>query len=546
MRKLLIFIFSLIFCNLYPQKNYVITDSNGNILKEQTSGKIYYQKLDDNNWEYTPNSEWIPINNVVNNEIWILATDEGDRYSSFVCTVANSGTYNMDIYGGIDGKELISTYGVTASGTQINFQIPSGTGKPCSEGYHTYKIRIYANNSANSIIKFAVTKHNSTTITYNRWKMINFGTTSITSINCFMYNGTSTCPALKYVNTWHCSLISEEYYFGDCTALENITMARRMNYVLYLGTNPIPTNSYASKGSFYNCTSLKELVLPEEMNSLIILGPNTNYTNTASYGLCCNCTSLQSVTMPKKLNSCLALGCYNSTFHYSYGAFNNCTSLKSFVFPKEMNSLLALGCYSTSGAYSYGVFANCTSLQSVTLPDSLPSLLYYGGSSQSVIDGGAFTGCVNLVTINGGIYMPSLIGASCAINNCRALISLPICNTYSTNSIPYISVIRAMTVFNQPTMRCSSLILAGTSASVRSNLNTINIDWANSVFSGTNPQIDIRYNALSAATINAIFTALPDYSGSGVTHTINVASNVGSATCTPAIATAKGWTVITL
>lgn len=495
----------------------------------------------DNNFEFTPNSEWISVANVEKNEIWILATDEGDRYSSFVCTVANSGPYNMEIYGGSDGLTLLSTYGSTASGTQMSFQMPTGTGKYCSEGYYTYKIRIYA---TTEILSFSVAKHASTTTTYNRWKIINFGTENINSILCYTWSGNSLCPELVYANTYHCELINMDYCFANCTALVAITMAKRMNSIQYLGTNNTYGHAY---GSFYNCTSLKELVLPEEMNSLINFGPHLTFSNGIGYGFCQNCTSLLSVTFPRALPSCIAFGSYYPTTTYTYGAFYSCTSLHELILPSEMPSLLTLGAHNGGSlGYAYGLAYGCTSLTQITIPDSMPSLISYGGwDNRNSYHNGMVLGCSNLIEIKGGLYMPSLLTCVSAISGCTALTSIPTCSTFSSNSVPFYSVVRALTSFVQPTMRSSNFVLTGTSSSVRSNVTSIIIDWANSVFSGTNPQIDIRYNALSAATINAIFTALPDYSGSGVTHTINVASNVGSATCTPAIATVKGWTVVT-
>jgi hypothetical protein len=54
------------------------------------------------------------------------------------------------------------------------------------------------------------------------------------------------------------------------------------------------------------------------------------------------------------------------------------------------------------------------------------------------------------------------------------------------------------------------------------------------------PQILLNYLNLSSAEINRILTALPTVSG----KTINVSLCTGSAGCNPAIATAKGWTVV--
>ena len=543
MKKILLFLLLIITNLIYSQGiDYVIVDSQGKVLKQVGTGNIYVEKKDANNYEYTPVIDWIKVNDVTDNEIWILANDEGDRYSSFYCTVSASGTYNMQIYGGASGTTLLSTYGATASGTQMNFQIPLSQGKPSYLGYSTYKIRIYATNSSNYILSFGVAQHPSTTVTENRWLIMNFGTKHIKNIesNSFLYAGTivSKIVSLKYVNTWYCREINGNYYFANITSLEKVTMPYTMNYATYIGL--FRTYPFYTYGAFSGCTSLKELIMPVEMNQLTLLSgfphdQNVNYPT----GLASGCTALTYVKMPDKLNSLLYFGSTNS-FGYPIGAFQGCTALQRIDMPTEMNSLISFGS-SKVGILCYGAFQGCTALQTLTIPDSLPSLLHTGGDY-----GGFVSGCTNLTNVYGMKYMPSLLNAKSVYNNCFALNNLPTCSTYGSNSIPFSSVVRNMTNFNQPTLRCSSLLLTGTSASVRSQLTYINIDWANSIFSGTNPQIDLRYNALSNTEIDRIFGLLPNYSGSGVTHTINVASNVGSATCTPSIATLKGWTVIIL
>jgi len=57
---------------------------------------------------------------------------------------------------------------------------------------------------------------------------------------------------------------------------------------------------------------------------------------------------------------------------------------------------------------------------------------------------------------------------------------------------------------------------------------------------GTNQSISYSGCKLSAAALNAIYTAL---SSNGAGKTITVTGNWGTATHTPSIATAKGWTV---
>ncbi|NTW33956.1 MAG: hypothetical protein HGB12_15295 [Bacteroidetes bacterium] len=448
MKKLFaVILFFISFLSIGQTVNKFIS-SGGKILTD-ASGKILYTPHDANNFTYVQRGDWIPVNNVADNEIWILATDEGDRYTSFTCTVANSGTYNVQLIGGSNGTTVLSTYGATASGGKISMQIPSGTGKLCAEGYYTYKIRIYATSSSNAILTFTVEKHASTTTTINNWKIINFGTKGLTSLVCYLSNSYTT---LVYANSYYCS------------SLTSVT--------------------------YYHTTTLKEVILAKYMNKMV------NFSNNI------------------------------------YSAFSGCSSLYKVTMPIQMNSLVNFGGTTTSSG-----FQNCTSLTNIELPAILNSLLYFGSGNGI---NGLFSGCTNLVSVTGATSMSSLNNMTTAYNNDFALTTIPSVTTYSTNSIPFSSVVRNMVTFNQPTLRCSSFLLTGTSNTVRSQLTTINIDWANSLFSGSSPQIDIRWNALNASTIDGIFTALPTVTD----KTINVAGNPGAASCNTAIATAKGWTVI--
>lgn len=473
MKKIITLLLLFISILGYSQVNQVLTDDNGKVVLTSDGTKLLTKEQDPNNFEYTPNPEWIPVAGVANNEIWILAFDgTGDMYSSFKCTVANSGTYNMDIIGGVDGTTVLSTYGATASGTQMNFQIPNGTGKYCLEGYYTYKIRIYATNNANSITEFSVEKHPSTAITYNNWKIINFGTKNITGISCLEAGTTvySICPYLLYGNTYYCTKVSSFFAFGS-SGLVKFTMPKTMNNISRLaGRN----NNTVLQGSFSNCIYLEDVHTPVQMNSLVTLGG---------------------------------------------------------------------GAVSYLGNANTGAFYNCKKLNRITLPNTLPALTNLDGnySTNSYLTEGSWANCNAITEIKGAENLPVLASMKHTFSNDYLLTNIPTFTAVSSNSILFISTgLRALTSFNQPILRCSSFTLTGTNNADRSNINYIQIDWANSQFTG---DIDIRYNNLSAVELDRIFTALPTVV---VSRTIYVASNVGSATCTPTIATAKNWIVVVL
>ena len=73
-----------------------------------------------------------------------------------------------------------------------------------------------------------------------------------------------------------------------------------------------------------------------------------------------------------------------------------------------------------------------------------------------------------------------------------------------------------------------------------SNMHQSCISLGRSLITGTRYSISYASTPLSATEINAIFTRLGTAAG---TQTITVTGTPGAATCTPSIATSKGWTV---
>ncbi|HCY40430.1 MAG TPA: hypothetical protein DHV48_03615 [Prolixibacteraceae bacterium] len=93
---------------------------------------------------------------------------------------------------------------------------------------------------------------------------------------------------------------------------------------------------------------------------------------------------------------------------------------------------------------------------------------------------------------------------------------------------------------NLPKLRVSKISIGTNSTTFKmQRLSVLAIDWANSSYSGTSPQIQLAA-PLDATWLNAMFTALPTVTS----KTIDVRYCDGYATCDPTIATAKGWTVL--
>lgn len=408
MKKIFFILFTLVAFVAYSQSP--LTDVNGKVITSAT-GDILVQEEDPNNFEYTPNAEWIPVNGVTDGEIWILAFDGGTSKLFTITCTTSSGEWQMDIYGGADGKTLLRTYDTT-SNVALSHTLVSGTGKySYTSGYYTYKIVIKPKTVGSDILSIISNSNNTP------YLIANLGTVNLTNMN---FNNSEN---MVYVNTFASSKIIKPYGLSRCVNLEAVTMSQFMDYTTNWDDGP--TNG----GGFEINTKIKQIMFPVSMKSL-------------------------------------------STFRNQY----------------------------------VSIFYQCFSLTYIKFPEDMPSLT----SMQNCLDG-----CSNVANIS-------------------------TIQKLSTYSIPFSSTgLRALTTFNQPVLRCSSFTLTGVSNADRSNINYIQIDWANSQFTGN---VDIRYNNLSATELNRIFSELPTVV---VSRTIYVSSNVGSATCDPTIATAKNWVVIT-
>lgn len=188
------------------------------------------------------------------------------------------------------------------------------------------------------------------------------------------------------------------------------------------------------------------------------------------------------------------LGTMNVTTQNLTWFFGLNPSLQEFEFPRELIN---------NTGFQY-IFSSCPSIRKVKLPDKVNTL------SQSYLSYANVNPNLEEVTGDAETPLPDPFGIAYT-------------NTYN------------LRIWDTPKLKLSiGLLRIGRNGSP---LETFNIDWANSVFT-TGIYLS---GQLTAAKIDAIFTALPPVSG---TEYIDIKYNPGAASCTPSIATAKGWTVI--
>ena len=150
------------------------------------------------------------------------------------------------------------------------------------------------------------------------------------------------------------------------------------------------------------------------------------------------------------------------------------------------------------------------------------------------------TGCINLTTLN--CQYDGAPGLSLDLSTCRNLNSLNVGNITGMTSINVSGTAISSLDVSYHTSLTS--IIASNCTSLTS-LTCLSCNTVTSLSVSGCPllaSLNAKWNLLSSASINAIFTALPDRT-STTAGAITVSSNTGTAGDTPSIATAKNWTV---
>ena len=547
----------------------VATFGQGEVLKQGQSGKILKSHYP---WEYNEPADWINIHYCPKDEILYTVTDSVLNRLFFYCSVYSSGKYIVEVYGGIKADSLMKKSIMTTG--YFDYTYPIGYGKHYgNNGYTQYKVRIYPELKTKKIYKY----ENGGIIHSILLMNINANLTTLWISSKY----SAKCPILRYANLYGCYNLTDcgQTFYG-ASKLHTVTFPKTLNYMTTMGYH----NSLAP-GMFSGCTSLHHINFPDSLPNLVSM----QYSFSG-------CTSLVNVKMPLSMNKVTSF----------YQAFYGCIALKQIQFPKALPKLGDM--YQTfgqcsslvyvrmpelsslAGANMDGIFARCVSLQSVNLSGfknvtsfagwfpfcsslteiklpNAPNVVGFGSHGIIEFDLGTFKGCTNIRKITfpdsvsrlKSMYAEALYGctnldtliyfrkADSLVTFSTSILTLVSLDTITTcifgnSMVDWQLIVKDIKTFKQPTLRVSKLILRGNTLATKSNLHTINIDWTNSTYGGTSPQIDIRWNSLSATTLDAIFTALPVVVG----KTINVAGNPGSATCTPSIASLKGWTVIIL
>jgi len=261
-----------------------------------------------------------------------------------------------------------------------------------------------------------------------------------------------------------------------------------------------------------------------------LVGTFTVLTDATSMFQSCN--SLQSVdvsgmvavtTATSMFQSCNSLQSVDVS-----GMVAVTTATQMFYNSPALQSVDVSGMVAVTTATS--MFQSCNSLQSVDV----------SGMVAVTTASSMFNSCLSLqsVDVSG---MVAVTNASSMFSSCYSLTAIMATNfARDATSVSFSDAFtncEQLTEINFSAAKMTVLTAKGASGKLN-KLATVTMH-ASSLLNGTNPTMDLQYNTLSAAQLDAIYTNLPTVTG----KTINVTGCTGQATSTKSIATAKGWTV---
>lgn len=420
----------------------------------------------------------------------IAVYDTGSEHLSLLC----AGNYTVD-WGDGTAPENVST-GVKASHTYNYSTLASSV---TSRGYKTAVVAITANGGNLTQIDLNQ-KHalSGSGVVCSPWLDLQINAVNLTVLKV-SYSAVQA-KMLEALNIRRHALTNINDMCTNCYALRAIN-----NF----GTQSITTATNA----FNACRSMVEYP-PFDWSALVSMG-----------SMFINNFSLKKITTTNFPNVTDAQNTYQ-----------NCYSIEEIPrmsFPKLTQAMLMF-------AYMYGlkrvkplyflVLGNCSrmfegdyALEEVAL--------FYTGSASNVSS--LFYSCATLRRIP-AFDFHSATAATGVLEGCHSLVDAPVFTFGAaasvTNLVAYTQSLKEIPAWDLSTATTVGTLAIGAVSLARSRVTGVKVTHS---YASLN---------LSAAALNEIFTNL----ASGVTgQTITVTGNPGAATCTPSIATAKGWTVVT-
>ena len=417
--------------------------------------------------------DWITITDSANEVQFLVADTDLATFTINTTFTKNSGT---NLY--IDWGDGVTNTISTATSVFTNHTYAIGTGTPCSRGYTTFKIRVYADATSviticNHVAPQAASVSGSVAYVLGLLEAY-YGNNTCTAIAPIFrsipvntasgFTGVSTFHYLEYVKLPTTVTYGDmSAIFQNCIRLFVVVMptsganftnfqACFLNCVNLLDIT-FPSNATGITNlttTFQTCTSLRTISLPTTLNSCTTL--------TQAF---INCISLKNITMPS-INLCIDLGstfsgcigllwvrfnglpspAFSGTAINASNLFLNCTSLENVYFPStcSVNARYALGsafnnCYSLKSLIFPTNF-NATTLSSTFLNCSIISqIIFPSGFLACNSLNATFQNCINLDTLTLPATMGSTVDMTSTFNNCCSLTTITIPSAYNISGL---------------------------------------------------------------------------------------------------------------
>ena len=413
-------------------------------------------------------ADWITITDTANEVHFLVADTDLATFTINTTFTKNSGT-NLYIDWGDGVIDTIST----ATDIFTNHTYAIGTGTPCSRGYTTFKIRVYADATSvivkcNHVAPRTASVRGSVGYTIGLLEAY-YGNGACTQISPIFTSTSTSTGASSFNYLEYVKLPATVTY----TSMANIFQNCIKLFVLVMPTSGANLTNFST--CFLNCVNLLDITFPS--NATAITDLSITFTN---------CSSLRTVTFPTTLNSCTTLQntfsvcvslknitipsiniCTNlsTTFNGCIGllwvkfnslpspaspltavnlnsTFSNCTSLENVYFPSTCSANARYGMASA--------FNNCYSLRTLIFPTNFDATSLSGtflncsAISQIIFQSGftacnnmsqAFSSCINLDTLTLPTTMGLNVDMNNAFNSCRSLTTITIPSTYNITSL---------------------------------------------------------------------------------------------------------------
>ena len=329
-------------------------------------------------------------------------------------------------------------------------------------------------------------------------------TGNLTSINL---QQTHSSNAVAYVSSFLDILLS-------CQYLTSLTIGGTTTYHSLLEQVTIRNHALTSCSNlFSNCYSLVSVPL---FNMASVTTTQNMFLNCYSVVTVPLFNTVSVTNMTSMFSSCASL--------LSVPLFNTISVTNMASMFNACVSLLSAPLFNTMSVVDMSsMFQNCQSLISVPL---------FNTASVTNMNS-MFAACFAVKSIP--LFNTALVtNMSFMFTNCRKLITLPLFNTSSvTNASSMLSNCFALSIV--PAFNFSSVTSTTSPFSTCPSISKV-------LITGLRYTLNLAGMSLSATEINNIFTNLGTAVG---TQTITITGNRGATTCTPSIATAKGFTVVT-